>query len=256
MGGEHNATGQPPTKQQKRDNTATSTDQEPVGNMANIIIQFVSPEGEPTGPQLDVPSSITPQQCQTLLQGLLEEEEARPYAFYVNDQELGSTLGELVTKHKISVETLLKIVYQPQAVFRVRPVTRCSASIPGHDAAILSVHFSPNGRGLCSGSGDCTVRFWDLGTQTPLYTCTGHKSWVLCVQWSPDACLVASGDKEGALWVWDPKNGTPLGQCKVGFVFSLGSCVRIVLFCPLCCFFWNGCHRHHCCNIWVVCLGT
>jgi WD40 repeat protein len=31
---------------------------------------------------------------------------------------------------------------------------------------------------LASGSGDTTVRFWDICTQTPLFTCTG-KVWFL-----------------------------------------------------------------------------
>lgn len=43
----------------------------------------------------------------------------------------------------------------------------------GHAEAVLSVAFSPDGRQLASGSGDTSVRFWDLSTQTPLYTCTG-----------------------------------------------------------------------------------
>lgn len=62
------------------------------------------------------------------------------------------------------------MVYQPQALFRVRPVARCSATMPGHGAAILCVAFSPNGQHLVSGSGDKTVRFWDLNTQTPHFT--------------------------------------------------------------------------------------
>lgn len=119
---------------------------------------------------------------------------------------------------QVSVESALRVVYQPQAVFRVRAVTRCTASMPGHagervqsqlmgirglaqspmrrivsvppsahntllacsqpvcvklprscctlDAeAVLSVNFSPDGRHLASGSGDTTVRFWDLNTQ-------------------------------------------------------------------------------------------
>ncbi len=32
---------------------------------------------------------------------------------------------------QVSVETALEITYQPQAVFRVRPVSRCTASMPG-----------------------------------------------------------------------------------------------------------------------------
>ena len=180
----------------------------------NIIIQFVDTEGNSTGPQLDVPTHITPKQCQVLLQGLLSDEESRLYSFYINDQELAGSLVEHLEKNKTSVESLLQIVYHPQAVFRVRPVTRCSASIPGHEAAILCVNFSPDGKGLCTGSGDMTVRFWHLGTQTPKFTCQGHKSWVLSVVWSPDARLVASGDRDGAIWLWDASTWKALGQCK------------------------------------------
>jgi hypothetical protein len=34
---------------------------------------------------------------------------------------------------------------QPQALFRVAPVSRCSSSLAGHAEAVLSVAFSPNG---------------------------------------------------------------------------------------------------------------
>lgn len=76
---------------------------------------------------------------------------------------------------QVSVETALCIVYQPQAIFRVRPVSRCTASMPGHAEAVLAVSFSPDGRHLASGSGDTTVRFWDLNTQLPEHMC--QVSW-------------------------------------------------------------------------------
>lgn len=181
---------------------------------ANVIIQFQSPEGAVTGPQLDVPHDVTPAQLETLLNGLLQAEEKLPYSFFIDEQELAAELGVHLQKNKVSVESVLRVVYQPQAVFKVRSVTRCTASMPGHAEAVLSVNFSPDGRRLASGSGDTTVRFWDLNTQTPKHTCKGHTSWVLVVAWSPDAAIAASGDHSGGIWLWDPATGKPLGQCK------------------------------------------
>lgn len=78
-----------------------------------------------------MPASANPSQLEVLLNGLLKNEHKVPYSFYVDEQELGTPLIDHLEKHKLSVETALKIVYQPQAIFRVRPVTRCSASISG-----------------------------------------------------------------------------------------------------------------------------
>lgn len=211
----------PPAKQQKLDPSTTAT---------NVIIQFQSPDGESTGPQLDVPYTVTPQQLETLLNGLLHQEEKLPYSFFIEDQELSAELGAHLQKAKVSVESVLKVVYQPQAIFRVRPVARCSATIPGHTEAVLSVNFSPNGKHLASGGGDCTVRFWDLNTQTPKFTCKNHSAWVLVVSWSPDAKVVASGDHDGAIWLWDPATGKPIGQCRVSSFFLFLSLLDIFLF--------------------------
>ena len=52
-------------------------------------------------------------------------------------------------------------------------------------------------RFLASGSGDTTVRFWDVTTETPLYTCSAHKHWILFISWSPDGRKLASGCKNG-----------------------------------------------------------
>ena len=84
----------------------------------------------------------------------------------------------------------------------------------GHSESVLCVAFSPDGRRLASGSGDTTVRFWDLTTQLPKREGRGqHKNWVLSVAWSPDGAVLASGDMDGAIWLWDGASGAPLGAC-------------------------------------------
>lgn len=85
----------------------------------------------------------------------------------------------------------------PQSVFRVRPATRCSASLSGHSSPILCASFSPTGALLATGSGDATARLWDLNTETPSHTLVGHKGWVLCVEWEAMERLLATGGHDG-----------------------------------------------------------
>lgn len=174
----------------------------------NIICSLTDPENRSLGPPLDLPQDAGPKELHLLINTLLQNEEKLPYAFYINDKELVGSLGAHLKQNRVSVEQVLHIVYQPQAIFRIKPVTRCSASIPGHSEAVLSVQFSPDSTKLASGSGDTTVRFWDIYTQTPLFTCTGHKNWVLCIAWSPDGKMLLSGSKDGELRLWEPTTGT------------------------------------------------
>lgn len=59
------------------------------------------------------------------------QEESVPYTFFINDAEVTGKLEETIEKHSIETEKVVEIVYQPQAVFRVRAVTRCTSTIPG-----------------------------------------------------------------------------------------------------------------------------
>lgn len=76
------------------------------------------------------------------------------------------------------------------------------------------MQFSADGKRLATGSGDTTVRFWDLQTQLPLKDGRVHKEWVMACSWSPDAAYLASGDKSGSLCVWDASTAEPCGTCK------------------------------------------
>lgn len=82
---------------------------------------------------------------------------------------------------------------------------------------------------LASGSGDNTVRVWNLTTETPKYTLKGnnytlssfcllkhkgHTGWVQHVVWSPDAQLLVSAGMDGTIKVWDPSKGTLIGSIK------------------------------------------
>ncbi|XP_074289878.1 notchless protein homolog [Silene latifolia] len=182
----------------------------------SVICALKDSEGNPLGGPISVPHSIGPKQFQQIINKLLGNEEKLPYAFYINDRELVVELGVFLQSINASVENIVQIVYQPQAIFRIAPVYRCSQTLSAHQDAVLVVKFSPDGRNLASGSGDTNITLWDINTQLPQYTCQGHKNWVLSVEWSPDAKYLASGSKAGEIMCWDPKTGKSLGGPLVG----------------------------------------
>ena len=74
------------------------------------------------------------------------QEDPLPLAFYVHDAEIVSSLGRTLESQAVETEKVLDIIYQPQAIFRVRAVTRCTSSLEGHSEAVISVAFSPTGK--------------------------------------------------------------------------------------------------------------
>lgn len=208
-------------------------DDETDNKPTRVLSRFKSDTGEILpGGLLDLPVNITVNKLQAICNALLQHEEPVPLAFYVNNIEITDTLEKNIEKNFNISENVLEIIYQPQAVFKVKAVTRCTGSLEGnkdsiiydkvikilflysgHKEAVISVAFSPDGKYLASGSGDTTVRFWDIYTQTPYYTCEGHKHWVLCISWSPCSNKLVSACKNGMILQWDPKTGKQVGKC-------------------------------------------
>lgn len=185
---------------------------------ATTIIQFKSPDGDATGPSLDVPLSSTPEQLAALLNNLLQNENMLPYAFFLSESraELTKTLAAVMTASDTSGEKLVSITYQPQSLFRVRSVTRCTSSLPGHAEAVLTSSFSPDSKLIATGSGDTTVRLWNPESQMPDKTLEGHTNWVLVLSFSPDATRLASASMDGSVRIWDPINGHLVGKPLLG----------------------------------------
>lgn len=128
---------------------------------------------------------------------------------------IANSLEQDVLDHpskQFTTEDVFVVQCAPQAVFRVRPATRCSSTLSGHSSSILCASFSPTGGMLATGSGDNNARLWDLNTETPSHVLKGHTGWVLAVEWEARERKLATGGHDGAVRLWDPKTGKPIGD--------------------------------------------
>ncbi|XP_054168138.1 notchless protein homolog 1-like [Oppia nitens] len=183
-------------------------------SVKTIVVQLKSESDESFGNPFDIPVDISSDKLQLICNALLQNEKQVPYLFFANDIEITKSLKQTIESNPslFEFEKCLDIVCAPQAVFHVQAVSRCTSSIAGHSDAVVSVQFSPDGTHLASGSGDTTVRFWDVTTETPKFTCSAHRNWVLAIAWSPNGQRLASADKSGIIYIWDPKTGKQIGS--------------------------------------------
>ncbi|MGV0102186.1 WD40 repeat domain-containing protein [Nostoc sp. DSM 114160] len=80
----------------------------------------------------------------------------------------------------------------------------------GHTNSVYSVAFSADGCILASGSGDQTVKLWDVDTGNCLRTLSGHTRWVWSVGFSPNGQSVVSCSEDETIKVWDVETGACL----------------------------------------------
>ncbi|KAL8718514.1 MAG: hypothetical protein Q9225_004363 [Loekoesia sp. 1 TL-2023] len=216
----------PPSKRQRTITAEKARDQQDVdtipSDLGSVRLQFFDQStGKPTGAPVAVPVADATVQNLELLLNTLQGNDATervPYRFTFGAGgqvvDIVNDVYRAVLKPGLkSTEDIISLQYTPQAVFRVRAVSRCSASIPGHGEAILTTSFaSSSSSRMVTGSGDNTARIFDTDTGTPLHTLKGHTSWVLVACWSPDDSTIATGSMDNTVRLWDPKTGQPLGQ--------------------------------------------
>ncbi|KAF1742785.1 hypothetical protein MXB_4990 [Myxobolus squamalis] len=138
---------------------------------------------------------------------LYEKNIQRDWEFYIKENEITKSLEEIIDRLNINIECLIEIICRPKSYINVRTISRCTSSLPGHTAAITTLAFSPDARNLATGSGDTTVRLWDINTETPSFLLEGHKDWILALAWSPNCNLIVSGDKSGVIIIWNVSDG-------------------------------------------------
>jgi ribosome assembly protein 4 len=97
----------------------------------NILAQFKSENGDTLEAPFDLPLNVTVENLQLICNALMKksEDDATPYTFFVQEKEITSNLGAALKEATIDSEKVLEIIYQPQAVFQVRAITRCTRCV-------------------------------------------------------------------------------------------------------------------------------
>ena len=82
-------------------------------------------------------------------------------------------------------------------------------SFSRHTRDVNSVSFSPNSKILASGSGDKTVRLWNVedGNELPFSPLVYHTYYVNCCAFSPFGTLLATASSDCTICLWDTSTG-------------------------------------------------
>ena len=110
-------------------------DNENPQKVPTVLARLQSADGVPLSDgylYLSINTSV--EELQLICNALLKEEDPIPYAFYVNDVEVENSLKPYLSLNADfnPSENVIDIIYQPQAIFKVRSVTRCTGELEGN----------------------------------------------------------------------------------------------------------------------------
>ena len=100
-------------------------------------------------------------------------------------------------------------------------------TLNGHQGEIFGLAFDPSGQIIASGSGDQSIRLWDVETGRLQTVLKGHTAAVRTLAFSPKGNFLASGGSDKTTRIWDVQTGKE----TVSFTSVFGN-IRAVAFSP------------------------
>jgi WD40 repeat protein len=80
-------------------------------------------------------------------------------------------------------------------------------SMRGHNAPILRIAYSPDGKWLASSDNDGVVKIWETATGKELRALEKQPDWAQGLDWSPDGARLAIGRYDGTVVIYDAATG-------------------------------------------------
>lgn len=80
-------------------------------------------------------------------------------------------------------------------------------SLKGHENAVTTVVFSPDGARVATGSRDTTVRLWETATGDEVAVLKGHEAEIAAVAFSPEGTRLVTVSSRGDARLWGLGNG-------------------------------------------------
>jgi WD40 repeat protein/serine/threonine protein kinase len=97
---------------------------------------------------------------------------------------------------------------KPQTLLLWDLKAKKAIALAGHDATVMALAVSPDGKSLATASYDRTVCLWDLATGKCRMTLEGHTGPVRALAFSPDGRSIASGGSDLSLKIWNTGDGS------------------------------------------------
>lgn len=97
---------------------------------------------------------------------------------------------------------------------------------------VRSLAFTSDGKAIVSGSGDSSIRRWDINMENDQRIPEGHSSWVLFVSFSPNGEQIVSGSIDGYNYLkfWDVTTGDLQRTFKSEEIFLKAPSYAIIAF--------------------------